>query len=419
MKKIYVKNYIIYLLIGLINTQVWAQIPTFKILPNDSVQNQEFGHSVSVSGNYSVVGTINDNDKGALAGAAYVFRYNGSSWIQQQKLFGNDTDANDGFGQSVSIDGNRLVIGANLKENGVLTNSGAVYVFELDMKGIWQQIVKINADTPVMDARFGTSVSLFNDNFVVGAPGLNSDTGSAIVFTYDNGLMQWNQGETLLDDNSVIGDKFGYSVSIYEDRILVGTDTGPFNNTRGYATVFENLSNLEQSTLAANDATNANRFGYSVSLFTDQALIGSFADRGIPGSTGSGSAYIFDLNNITSTWEQTHKLAAFGTTGTDNTNFGNAVSLSRDKALVGSLFARPSSSQSGSAFMFTYNDIAWSINEIPPSEIGSGDQYGFSVALSGRWALIGANLDDNTIQNPNAGSASLFDVDSLFFDSFE
>jgi hypothetical protein len=418
MNKVHTKNYFICLLISLINIQAMAQISTIKILPNDTNRDQEFGHSVSVSGNYAVVGTIEDDENGVLAGAVYIFKHSTNGWMQTQKLFGNDTDANDGFGYSVSMDSNRLVVGANIIDTGGLTNAGAVYIFALN-DGIWAQVDKLIANTPTADARFGTAVSLYADNLVIGSPGINNDTGSAYIFTYDNGTMQWTQGDTLLDNNSLINDKFGISVSIYEDRVLVGADTGPFNNLGSYATIFENLSNLEQNTLTANDSTNANRFGFTVSLFATKAVIGAFNDRGIPSSVGSGSAYIFEFNTMTLLWEQSQKLAAFGTTATDNTNFGNAVSIHGDKILVGSLRARPNGSSSGSAFLFKFDGMVWNQTEIAPSEIGNGDQFGFSVTLSNRWALIGANLDDNTIQNPNTGSASLFDVDSLFFDSFE
>jgi len=86
---------------------------------------------------------------------------------------------------------------------------------------------------------------------------------------------------------------------------------------------------------------------------------------------------------------------------------------------VGSFRARPNGSSSGSVFLFEYDGMIWNSTQIPPSDPGSADQYGFSVALGERWAIVGANFDDNTVQNPNAGSISLLVIDAIFSDSFE
>ncbi len=422
MKKLNIKNIILILITCLITFHAQAQFPEFKILPDDTNRDQEFGHSVSVSGDYAAVGTIKDDERGVLAGAVYIFKYSVNGWVQTQKLFGNDTDGDDGFGHSVSIDNNRLVVGANIINTGGLSNAGAAYVFELN-EGVWAQVDKLVADTPTADARFGTAVSLYGDNLAVGSPGVNTDTGAAYVFTYDNGTMQWTQGDTLVDDNSVVDDKFGFSVSVYEDRILVGTDTGPFNNSEGYGTIFENLSNLEQTQLSASDFTGANSYGYSVSLYQNRALIGAFRDRGT-NQNRSGSAYLYEYDENASIWNQIEKFTTTGANigGTNNANFGNAVSLKQDRALVGNFHGRMLNSPFGNpglAFVFEYDGSIWKRTLLPQSDPGSSAQYGFSVALSDRWAIVGANFDDNTVQKPNAGSASLLDVDAMFSDSFE
>ena len=315
----------------------------------------------------------------------------------------------------MSLNNNRLAIGAiGVASNG-LVNSGAVYIFER-VNGLWVQSHKLVANNPAQNASFGTSVSLYNDNLLIGSPGINNNTGVAYVFNYNNSTQTWTQSETLVNNNAMVEDDFGFSVSLYAQRALVGVDTGLTNNNLGYATLFENLSNNQQTTFTANDANGANGFGYSVSLFNNKMIIGALFDTSI--SARSGSAYLFEYDTEELLWNQTQKFTAQGTTQTDNANFGNAVSVYGERVIIGSYRARPIIS-SGTVFLFEREGNVWNRSELIPTDGGSNDQYGFSVSLSDQWIAIGANLDDNGVQKPDAGSISLFFQDVIFSNSFE
>ena len=113
----------------------------FKITASDGGSQDEFGTSVAVSGDVAIVGAPNEDTNGSNAGAAYIFRFNGSTWIQEDKLIAGDGDASDEFGISVTIDGDIAMVGATGDDdNG--SAAGAVYVFSYDGSG-GNQISKI------------------------------------------------------------------------------------------------------------------------------------------------------------------------------------------------------------------------------------------------------------------------------------
>ena len=91
-----------------------------KITASDAEQGDEFGHSVSISGDTAVIGAQCDCDNGTFSGAAYVFVRDGTTWTEQQKLTASDGDSNDWFGCSVSISGDTAVVGAEGDEDNGL-----------------------------------------------------------------------------------------------------------------------------------------------------------------------------------------------------------------------------------------------------------------------------------------------------------
>ena len=109
--------------------QAYAQVSEFKITASDGAIDDEFGKSVSISGDYAVVGARADGDNGSFSGSAYVFKRTGTSWAQEAKLLPSDGAAYDEFGFSVSISGDYAVVGAVLDDNNG-SGSGSAYIFK-------------------------------------------------------------------------------------------------------------------------------------------------------------------------------------------------------------------------------------------------------------------------------------------------
>jgi len=177
-------------------TNKWNEIQ--KIPPSDGSPGDRFGFAVSLSGDEAVVGAPSKSDRGLVSGAAYIFgRDQGGrdNWGQVHKLLANDGSENDQFGFSVTISGGVVVIGAF----GDDLQSGAAYVFARDHGGAnsWGQICKIRPQDSMAEDRFGFSVSLFRDLLLVGAPSARfsrGGPGAAYTFSRNQGGSEnWGQ----------------------------------------------------------------------------------------------------------------------------------------------------------------------------------------------------------------------------------
>ena len=161
----------------------YAQINEFKIMASDGDSLKMFGGSVSIYGNYAIVSASRDDDNGSSSGSAYVFKRSDTSWTQQAKLLPSDGAASDLFGGSVSISGDYAVVGAwRNDDNG--TNSGSAYVFKRTGTSWAEEDILLPSDGAAED-RFGISVSISGDCVVAGAHQNDdnfNESGSAYVF---------------------------------------------------------------------------------------------------------------------------------------------------------------------------------------------------------------------------------------------
>ncbi len=194
-----------------------------KINADDGAENDHFGSSVCISEDYAVVGALSDDDNGKSSGSAYIFKRDGTGWNQQIKLTASDGAAYDYFGDSVSVSGDYAVIGAYADDdNG--KSSGSAYIFTRDGT-VWNQQAKLNAGDGEAYDYFGESVSVSGDYAIVGAKRDDDFSGSAYIFKRDG--TSWNQQAKLTGDASEQA-AFGQSVSISEDYAIVGTSTSAY-----------------------------------------------------------------------------------------------------------------------------------------------------------------------------------------------
>jgi hypothetical protein len=195
-----------------------------KLVAADGAAKDKFGQSVSVSGSTIVVGAIYDDDNDVNSGSAYVFEKSDDGEVTQvAKLVAADGAANDYFGHSVSVSGSTIVVGA-YNDNDHGSGSGSAYVFEKSDDGAWAQAAKlVDADGAASDV-FGRYVSVSGSTIVVGAPyddDKGSNSGSAYVFEKsDDGA--WAQAAKLVAADAAWGDYFGVWVSVSGSTIVVG-----------------------------------------------------------------------------------------------------------------------------------------------------------------------------------------------------
>src|SRR5262245_38829096 len=178
-----------------------------------------FGYAVSLSGNVALIGAMGDDDAGSFAGSAYVFRYNGTTWVQEQELFASDPQWYVLFGLSVAVSGDVALIGA---ATDLGDESGSVYVFRYNGSA-WVEEQKLLASDGQPFDEFGASVSVSGDLAVIGAYGtddLGNESGSAYVFRYNGSI--WVQEQKLHASDGQADDRFGRNVSLSGQRVLVG-----------------------------------------------------------------------------------------------------------------------------------------------------------------------------------------------------
>jgi len=352
-----------------------------KVRTTDAQAWDSFGESVSLRGDLLISGAAGeDGGSGSLvtnAGAAYIFHRNWAggfhNWGQVKKLSASDLQIGDHFGRSVSIDVGRAVVGAPNEDGGPgnpRTDAGAVYVYHVNQGGTnnWG----IRAQPMPSDAQsydnFGQSVSVSSQTLIVGAPGedggagsLMSGAGAAYIFTRDQGgLSAYGQVKKLTASDAQADDRFGTSVFISGDYAIVGADG--VNGGTGAAYIFyrdhggtDNWG--EVAKLVASDAQAVDNFGKSVAIDGDNAIVGAPGEDGGVGGplNASGAAYIFNRNQGgADNWGETSKIMA--SDAQDNDYFGKSVSISGSTKLVGADNedggAGDPLSNSGAAYLF-------------------------------------------------------------------
>ena len=395
----------------LIAMSAWAVTPVeeVKLLADDGAPNDFFGFNVALSGDTAVIGAtkVDDDIRGVDVGAAYVFTRSGNNWHQQAKLTADDGAAKDEFGGNVALSGDTAVIGAMFQDDKG-DNSGSAYVFTRSGT-TWSQQAKLTAADGAEGDAFGQSIALSGDTVVIGAPhddDKGNDAGSVYVFTRSG--TTWSQQVKLTAADGVAGDVFGISIAFSSDTIVIGADLNDekaLNAGAVYVFTRSGSSWSQQAKITAADGAETDIFGVRVALSGDTILISARRDDDDVMGIDAGSAYIFTRTGTT--WQQQIKLTA--SDGAADDRFGRSVALVADTAVIGAMFQDDKGDNSGSAYVFTRSGTTWSQQvKLTAADGAEGDVFGWSVALSDDTAVITATRDDD--KGNESGSAYVFEI---------
>ena len=463
-----------------------------KLVAADRADGDLFGYSVSIDGNYAIVGAyLEDHDTTGtssssttangyadVAGAAYIFeRSSAGTWQQVQKLVANDRQPFDLFGSSVSISGNYALVGANSEDhdttgtssssntaNGYAISAGAAYIFERSSTGTWQQVQKLVASDRQPFDLFGSSVSISGNYALVGANSEDHDTsgtssstsgnggatqaGSAYIFERNSGG-GWQQVQKLVANDRQFNNEFGISVSLSGNYAIVGaryeshdtTGTSSSSNTaNGYAIsagaayIFERSSAgawQQVQKLISSDRQSYDEFGRSVSIDGNYAIVGAYQeDHDTTGTSSStttangyaisaGAAYIFEHSSA-GTWQQVQKLISSDRQSYDE--FGRSVSIDGNYAIVGAYqedhdttgtsssttTANGYADVAGAAYIFERSSAgAWQqVQKLVANDRQPFDLFGSSVSISGNYAIVGAREEDHDTTGTSSSSTT-------------
>ena len=394
-----------------------------KLTTFDAEAGDLFGKSVAISGDTAIVGAWKEDAGGANAGAVYVFQRGeggADNWGEVKKLTASDPDANDRFGVSVAVSGDTAVVGAYLEDAGG-TNAGAAYVFHRNEGGAdnWGQVTKLTASDAEANDSFGVSVAVSGDIVIVGSSledAEGPDAGAAYVFRRDEGgADNWGQMTKLAASDAQNLDFFGVSVAVSDDTAVVGApgeDTGGTN--AGAVYVFQRDEGGadswgEVTKLAASDAQAGDVFGVSVAGSGDTTVVGALGED--DGGTNAGAAYVFHRNEGgADSWGQVTKLTAADAQIDDE--FGYSVAVSGDTAVVGAYLEDASGTFAGAAYVFDRDEgsaDSWGqVAKLTASDAHAFDFFGTSVAVSGDTTVVGAESEDPGARS-NAGAAYVFE----------
>jgi uncharacterized protein (TIGR03437 family) len=387
-----------------------------KLVADDGTAFYRFGSSVALCGETAVIGAP-DDVTGQGHGSAYVFVRNGGAWTMQQKLTADDGAAGDGFGFSVAIGGDTVVVGAPRSDTAGKMNQGAAYVFV--RSGVaWTKQQKLTADDGAAGDGLGFSVAISGDTVAVGAASKNvtfNGQGAAYVFTRSGAAQPvWTQQQRLIADDGAGGDEFGYSVAVSGDTVVVGAsiDTIGQNSDQGSAYVFVRGGVIwsKQQKLTADDGEAGDQFGSAVAVSGDTIVVSAPLDD-IGQNSDQGSAYVFVRNGAAQpVWTKQQKLTADD--GEARDTFGISVATSGDALAVGSYHDKIGENIiQGSAYTFTRGGAAqpvWTKQQKLTAADGEvGDLFGSSVAIGNDTVLVGASGDEIG-QNVIQGSAYVF-----------
>ncbi len=382
----------------------------------DGTEGDQFGYSVALSGDTALIGVRFDDDdaNGLESGSAYVFTRSGTTWSQQARLTADDGSDRDWFGVRVALSGDTAVVPADADDsdvNGI--DSGSVYVFTRSETSWTQQAKLTAADGAAVDL-FGYAVALSGDTVLIGArfdddDANGIDSGSAYVFTRCG--TTWSQQAKLTAADGAAGDEFGYSVALSGDTAVItaNADDSDVNGVdSGSAYVFTRSGSdwSQQAKLTAADGEAGDLFGVRVALEGDTALIGSRLDDDDDNGIDSGSAYVFTRSE--GSWSQQARLTAAD--GGAGDWFGYTVALNGNAALIGAQFHDGVNGiDSGSAYVFTRSGTTWSQKtELTATNGKPGDQFGGKVAIAGGTAVVGARLVDDAIKGADSGAVYIF-----------
>lgn len=405
-----------------------------------------FGAAVSVSGDTIAVGAEaedsrasevmgdQDDNNGCDVGAVYVFRRVDGVWTQEAYLKGSGNLEAGYFGTSLSLEANTLVVGTG-NQNGA---PGSAHVFQRT-RTTWVEQARLEASNADPEDYFGQSVSLSGDLIAVGAPAESSATttingdetdntarSAGAVYVFAREGENWIQQAYIKAPNANAGDAFGSAVQLDgntlaigaagEDSAATGVDGDAADNTvegSGAVYIFQLQVDgwVRQAYLKASTVDMNDRFGRSLALSGDTLAVsasgedsGSAADQGDNTASESGAVYIFERAG--GLWRQQQYLKPLVIDGGDV--FGIALALQGDTLAVGASAedssangvngdARNNSSEgSGAVYLFRRTRSRWTQQAyIKPPSSAVGDGFGVRVALSGNMLVVGATGEDS------------------------
>ena len=391
----------------------YAQAPLAQqLLPSTVNAEQDFGYSVDVYDDVAVVGAFRDEDGILLeTGAAFVYRYNGSQWIEEQKIEASSRGTLNWFGWDVALSENTLLVSAR-NGDAFGTNGGDVAVFRYSA-GSWQEEAILTPSDQVI-ADFGFEVALDGNVAAVGAPGYPNGAGTGgAVYVYRHNGTEWMEEDLIIGSDLSNQSLFGSAISIDGDRMLVGAFNADdsTSNQAGKLYVFEydGTEWNETAELQSDQSNNIANLGVSVGLDGGWAIGGAQLDDEL--ASGSGAVYVYRFDG--QDWGLHSKLTA--SDGAGFFLFGIDTAIENNQLLVGAEnWFEMGGEATGKVYLFNYDEATdqWlETTSFVPDIVNRGSQFGKAVAMHQNTMIVGA--PEFSGQEDDMGTAFIYGEPSI------
>lgn len=389
------------------------QVPALTIVNPSPADGDCFGVAVAVDGDRMVVSAYQDDAGAVNAGRAYVFDLASSNPEVATVVLSRPGPAvNDGFGSSLALSGDKVVVGIETAD-ATLADSGSAVVYDLASPSPATPLAVLQNPAPSAGCYFGTSVSISGNTVAVGAYRDSSVAGNAgVCHIYDlAGPSPALPVRSLTKQVPLAGDLFGNAVAVSGSKVLVGAshdDTGDDEAGNSYLFDISSPTPLVPVASFSNPVKgSADRFGAAVAIHGDQLVIGSpDSDNG---SSQAGRIRVHDLasaqpGQAMSTIENPEPAAG--------DRFGTSVAISGSRIAVGATGVDIGAPDAGKVYVHDLlaGNPAQPVASLPNPQPAASDEFGSALALSGNHLVVGAGNDDDPVTD--SGRAYLYDLSS-------
>lgn len=387
-----------------------GMISTPAPIPSDASVNDRIGARISAYGNLMVLGVPMDRVGDVFEqGSIYVHERAGDRWPRPVRLVAPDGFQGQGFGSSVAVWGNRVVVAATKTEHA-LSGDDAVYIYERGGAG-WTLQARLTAPEPNLGLGFGTDVAISGDTVIIGAAstiGRGVD-GRCYIFRRIGG--NWLREATL--NILELTSTFGHAVALDGNIAVIGAPKEDVSAARnGRVFVFERVGTqwVRRGEPVIQQTGNLSRildFGADVAISGATIVVGAPSSERNGSPTGASFAFVRTGDQ----WIQ-QSIPLFDPAGTSGDYSGGAVAVLGDLALVGA----PQDNANGilgagSALLFQRTGTAWNHIAQPfLPDAGSDDEFGTAVALANGLAIVGAPRSRSYGGTPQVGKVYTFGV---------
>ena len=400
------------------STLVWDET---EISASDGADADQYGASVGVSGNTVVVGaSIAQIGANVAQGAAYVYRHNPAlnNWAEEDKLTASDGLDDAYFGFNVAISANNLAVTAR----NANASEGRVYVFKLDpSSNTWFEDQILDPGGLAIDDHFGESLAIDGNTIVAGADGVNvggnDNQGKAFIYKFDSSANSWVLDETLVASDGAAGDKFGKSAAVYGNTVVVGAREATYSGLtfHGKAYVYQHKPStnewIETIFVPQLAPVADSYYGFAVAVYGNTIAIGAPAYT-VGGVVGAGAIFLYQRDpSAANSWVET-VIASSSTTTMDI--FGHHVALDANTLVSGQNWGDVGANVDQGYVNIDRINTLTAETKLTASDGAAGDEFGTSVAVDGNIVVVGS-YKDTVGGNANQGSAYIYQFNPSTF----